>query len=80
MYCFVDAEANLYCVVKADKINTVKCYVIVFSLINFILKFNHYQDTLQAGSIIKLCIVINIDIDQYGKNYCDHVNHITNIC
>ncbi len=30
--------------------------------------FNHYQDTLQTGSIIKLYyIVVNIDIDQYRK-------------
>lgn len=34
--------------------------------------FNHYQDTLHTGSIIKLYIVTNINTDQYGKNYCDH--------
>ena len=35
--------------------------------------FSHYQDTLQTGSIIKLYIVINIDIDQYEKDYRDHI-------
>ena len=35
--------------------------------------FSDYQDTLQTGSIIKLYIVINIDIDQYGKNYHDQI-------
>lgn len=32
------------------------------------LGFSHYQDTFQNSS--KLYMVINIDIDQYGKNNC----------
>ncbi len=35
--------------------------------------FSHYQDTLQTGSIITLCVVININNDQYGKEYCDYI-------
>lgn len=32
---------------------------------------SHYQDALQTGSVIKLYIMINIKIDQCGKN--DHI-------